>query len=143
MSQTKIITRMKNLINYQDHSSRINEEMESPYDKYSKEDSQEEFDHFNKLVVPKMKAAGFKRVIEPVPAGSPSYGSGYFCFPDHSTGVNLFLSTSYTKPWKYVVFQNGNKDLKEFQWKVGTDSEVTKCANDAVAYAVSLKEKMK
>ena len=133
---------MKNLINYQEHSSKINEEMESVYDKYTKEGSQEEFDHFNKLVVPKMKEAGFKRVIEPVVAGAPNYGAGYFCYPDHS-GVNLFLSTSTTKPWKYVVFQNGNKDLKEFQWKTGTDAEVSKCANDAVAYAISLQKKLK
>jgi len=55
----------------------------------------------------------------------------------------IYKSNKNTKPWKYVVFQNGNKDLKEFQWKVGTDSEVSKCANDAVAYAISLKEKMK
>ena len=40
---------MKNLINYQEHSSKINEEMESVYDKYTKEGSQEEFDHFNKI----------------------------------------------------------------------------------------------
>ena len=136
---------MKNLINYQDHSNRINEGEESAYDKYSKKGSQGELDHFNKLVVPKMKAAGFKRVIElPAATGtSVSYGAGYFCYPDHNTGVNLFLSKPYSGDWKYVVYMAPNKDLKEFEWKTGTNEEVAKCANDAVAYAVSLKNKIK
>ena len=134
---------MKNLINYQDHSNRINEGEESAYDKYSKEGSQEELDHFNKLVVPKMKAAGFKRVIEPAAPGTSPYGAGYFCYPDHNTGVNLFLSKPYSGAWKYVVYMAPNKDLKEFEWKTGTNAEVAKCANDAVAYAISLKNKIK
>ena len=131
---------MKNLINYQDHSNRINEEMESVYDKYSKEGSQQDLDHFNKLVVPKMKSAGFKRVIEPAAPGTSPYGAGYFCYPDHNTGVNLFLSKPYSGSWKYVVYMAPNKDLKEFGWKPG---EVAKSANDAIAYAISLKSKMK
>lgn len=134
---------MKNLIHYQDHSNKINEEMESVYDEYSKEDSKKEFDHFNNLVVPKMKAAGFKRVIEPAAPGTSPYGAGYFCYPDHNTGVNLFLSKPYSGSWKYVVYMAPNKDLKEFGWKTGTEAEVAKSANDAVAYAISLKSKMK
>ena len=133
---------MKNLINYQEHSSKINEEMESVYDKYTKDSGGKEFDHFNNLVVPKMKAAGFKRVIDPN-VDKNSYGAGYFCYPDHSTGANLFLDKPYSGYWKYVVYTYPNKDLKEFQWKTGTDAEVAKCANDAVAYAISLQKKIK
>ena len=134
---------MKNLINYQDHSSRINEEMESVYDKYSKEDSQGDFDHFNKLVVPKMKAAGFIRETGPAAPGTLPYASGFFCYPDHNTGVNLFLSKPHSGFWKYVVYMAPNKDVKQFGWKTGTEAEVAKSANDAVAYAISLKNKMK
>jgi hypothetical protein len=132
---------MKNLINYQDHSNKINEEMESVYDKYVKDSQAEEFDHFNKLVVPKMKSAGFKRQIDPN-VDKTSYGAGYFYYPDHSTGVNLFLDKPFSGGWKYVVYMAPNKDVKEFKWNLnGPTTE--KCANDAVAYAISLKDKMK
>jgi hypothetical protein len=89
-----------------------------------------------------MKSAGFKRVIDPN-VDKDSYGAGYFCYPDHSTGVNLFLDKPYSGDWKYVVYMSGNKDLKEFKWNASGNPSTEKCANDAVAYAISLKNKMK
>ena len=131
---------MKNLFSYEEMGSSLNEAVTDIYKKYTSESGQD-FDHFNKIVVPKMKAAGFKRVEEPAQPGTSSYGTGYFCYPDHNTGVNLFLNTSLYSPWKYVVYEKGNKNLKEFGWKIGTDAEVKKAALDAVNYAISLKEK--
>jgi hypothetical protein len=99
-----------------------------------------DFDHFGQIVKPGMAAAGFKYIDEPNVSGFSSYGKGYFCYPDHNTGVNLFLNSKLTDPWKYVVYSDGNKNKKEFGWPNGTDAEVKKAATDAVAYAVKLKK---
>ena len=127
---------MKNIVPYEHLTSHINE-AENTYQAIK---AKKDFDHFNTIVVPAMKSAGFKRVTEPVNTKERSpYGAGYFCYPDHNTGVNLFLDTSFSSPWKYVVFRAGNKDVKEFGWKTGTEAEVKKAANDAVNYAIKLK----
>jgi hypothetical protein len=130
---------MKNLFSYEEMGSAVNEAVSDIYKKYSYESGQD-FDHFNKIVVPEMAKAGFKRVNEPAQHGQSTYGTGYFCYPDHQNGVNLFLSTSLYSPWKYVVYDNGNQNVKEFGWKTGTDSEVKKAALDAVNYAKYLKK---
>jgi len=131
---------MKNLFTYKEMESPVNEAEVNTYKKYSHE-TQQDFDHFNKIVMPKMREAGFKRVNEPAQPGTSSYGSGYFCYPDHESGVNLFLSTSLSSPWKYVVYEAGNRNIREFGWETGTDAEVRKAALDAVNYAISLARK--
>ena len=127
---------MKNIVPYEHLMSHVNE-AENTYQAIK---AKKDFDHFNTIVVPAMKSAGFKRVTEPVNTKErSSYGAGYFCYPDHNTGVNLFLDTPFSSHWKYVVFRAGNKDVKEFGWKTGTDAEVKKAATDAVNYAIKLK----
>ena len=120
--------------------SPVNEAETNTYQKYSSE-AQQDLDHFNMIVMPKMKAAGFIRVNEPAQKGQSPYGTGYFCYPDHESGVNLFLSTSLYAPWKYVVYEKGNRNVREFGWETGTDAEVKKAALDAVNYAIALKRK--
>jgi hypothetical protein len=131
---------MKNLLTYGEMGSPVNEAETNTYQKYSSE-AQQDLDHFNMIVMPKMKAAGFIRVNEPAQKGQSPYGTGYFCYPDHESGVNLFLSTSLYAPWKYVVYEKGNRNVREFGWETGTDAEVKKAALDAVNYAIALKRK--
>ena len=92
-----------------------------------------DYDHFGLMVKPQLIKAGFKYIDEPVQAGMSSYGKGYFAYPDHNTGVNLFLKSDLNGPWKYVVYYGGNKGLKEFD----VDS-----AKQAISYAISLKNKL-
>lgn len=102
-----------------------------------------DFDHFGKIVKPLMDKAGFKWVQEKYPPTIPSgYADGYYCFPDHNSGINLFLDKSYTDPWKYVVFVGSGKpsNLKEFQWGKNYGDE-KKAAKAAAEYAIQLKEK--
>jgi hypothetical protein len=131
---------MKNLLTYGEMGSPVNEAEVNTYQKYSTE-AQQDLDDFNMIVMPKMKAAGFIRVNEPARKGQSPYGTGYFCYPDHESGVNLFLSTSLYAPWKYVVYEKGNRNVREFGWETGTDAEVKKAALDAVNYAIALKRK--
>ena len=126
---------MKNIVSYEDLTDHINEGVNT----YQAMTTKKDFDHFNAVVVPGMKTAGFKRVNEPAQQGRSSYGAGYFCYPDHDKGVNLFLDTPLSSPWKYVVYYGGNKGIREFGWKTGTDAEVKKAATDAVNYAIQLK----
>lgn len=130
---------------------RVLNEQESGNEKFQKD-----YDHFNLIVKPRMKSAGFKYIDEPEPQGllqhygvSP-YGSGYFAYPNHNNGVNLFLN-KFEGNWKYVVSVNTtnnkleqeyDKLTKEFGWRVGTDAEVKSAANKAVDYAISLKNKL-
>jgi hypothetical protein len=102
-----------------------------------------DFDHFGRIVKPLMDAAGFKWVPEKVSYGQPlGYADGYYCFPNHNTGVNLFLQKSFSSPWKYVVyFSAKGDDSKEFGWPKGTDAEVRAAAEAAANYAIALKEK--
>ena len=51
---------MKNLFTYKEMESPVNEAEVNTYKKYSYETDQD-FDHFNKIVMPKMREAGFKR----------------------------------------------------------------------------------
>ena len=92
-----------------------------------------DYDHFGLMVKPQLIKAGFKYIDEPVQAGMSSYGKGYFAYPDHNTGVNLFLKSDLNGPWKYVVYYDGNKGLKEFEM----DS-----VKQAISYAISLKNKL-
>lgn len=126
---------MKNIISYEDLTSNISEGENT----YQAMTTKKDFDHFNEIVVPGMKSAGFKRVNEQPQPGRSTYGSGYFCYPDHNKGVNLFLDTPLSSSWKYVVYYGGDKGVKEFDWKTGTDAEVKKAATDAVNYATKLK----
>ena len=92
----------------------------------------QDFDHYNQIVVPMMTKYGFKRTIE-----GNGYGSGYFSYPNHNDGVNLFYDN---KNGKYVVYMAPNKNLKEFKFVAGTESEARKIATDAANYAMSLKK---
>jgi len=100
-------------------------------------------DHFGMYVKPAMIQAGFKLVDESKIDSSKmcKYYEGncckYFCYPNHNDGVNLFLDCS-DSGWKYVVFYK--TITKEFGWKIGTEAEVKKAAQDAVNYAISLKK---
>jgi len=107
-------------------------------------------DHFGMYVKPAMIQAGFKLVDESNDSSFKwcKWYNGncckYFCYPNHDDGVNLFLDCggdSY-EPWKYVVYYGGNKGLKEFGWSTGTNDEVKKAAQDAVNYAINLKNKL-
>jgi len=101
-----------------------------------------DIDHFGKIVKPLLDGAGFKWVGEKAQYGQASgYADGYYCYPNHNTGVNLFLDKPFTGAWKYVVYLAPNKQIKEFGWKNGTDAEVKKAATDAANYAIELKTK--
>ena len=100
-----------------------------------------DFDHFGKIVKPLLDDAGFKWNAEKAYGQASGYADGYYCYPDHNKGVNLFLDKSYTNPWKYVVYLAPNKAIKEFSWKTGTNTEVKKAASDAANYAIELKNK--
>jgi hypothetical protein len=123
----------------------IKEQVEKPnYEKGGeeggKEEYVEEFDYFGKIVVPKMKSAGFTMIDETKHCvGLESYGKGdncckYFVYPDNSTAVTLALNCEQDG-WYLVVFYQGNKGVKEFEPnKLG--------AEQAVAYAIQLKNKL-
>jgi hypothetical protein len=120
---------------------------EGGQDPQTKEGGQDE-DHFGKYVLPQMKAAGFKLVDESKsnPLTMCKHYNGncckYFAYPEHNNGVNLFLSCE-DGGWKYVVYTHpGGKNLKEFGWKTGTDQEVKSAAQNAVRYAIQLKNTM-
>lgn len=119
----------------------IKEQVEKPnYEEGGKEEYMEEFDYFGKILVPKMKSAGFRMIDETKYCeGLKDYGKGpncckYFVYPDHNTGVNLALNCGEDR-WYLVVFYQGNKGVKEFEPnKLG--------AEQAVAYAIQLKNKL-
>jgi hypothetical protein len=101
-----------------------------------------DFDHFGEIAKPLMDAAGFKWVGEKAQYGQASgYADGYYCYPNHNTGVNLYLDKPLSGAWKYVVYLAPNKLIKEFGWKTGTGAEVNKAATDAANYAIALKTK--
>ena len=105
----------------------------------------QDFDHFGKIVYPQMKQNGFKFVDES--KGSTlkwcKYANGicckYFCYPDHNTGVNLFLDCK-DGGWEYVVYYGNNKDMKRFPIG-GNDSSTKSASQDAVTYALNLKNR--
>lgn len=107
-----------------------------------------DFDHFGKIVLPQMKAAGFRLIDESKSYSLPfcKYYNGncckYFVYPKHSNGVNLGLQCE-DDGWKYIVYTHpGSKNLREFKWSKGTDAEVKNAAQQAVDYAIQLKNKM-
>ena len=110
------------------------------------EEGQQDYDHFGKIIVPQMKKAGFKFVDESkiMPLEMCKYYNGncckYFCYPDHNNGVNLSLNCQESA-WSYMVFYKGNKGIKNFPLG-GTDDNSKKAAQDAINYAISLKNKL-
>lgn len=99
-----------------------------------------DFDHFGKIVKPMLDAAGFKWTPEKAQYGRVAgYADGYYSYPNHEKGVNLFFDKPYSGPWKYVVYLGPDKMIKEFGWKTGSDAEVKKAATDAANYAIQLK----
>jgi len=108
---------------------------------------QKDIDHFGSIVSPQMKEAGFRLVDESKAFSLPQckYYNGncckYFCYPNHNNGVNLSLNCE-DSGWYYVVYYKGNQMVKEFRFKTGTNEEVKMAAQNAVNYAISLKNKI-
>ena len=102
-----------------------------------------DFDYYGKIVVPQMKQAGFKMVDDGKLMGKekcPYYCCKYFCYPDHSNGINLSLQCGdgndpYNGAWEITVWYKGNKGIKNFTpGKQG--------AQQAVDYAIKLKNQL-
>ena len=108
------------------------------------EGSTAEFDYWNKLIVPTLTKEGFKLVDETKIIGGqkcPYACCKYFAFPEHNSGVNLFLDcgTDPTRtPWTLKVYYQGNKGLKSFD----VASNSYQAAKSAIEYALSLKNKL-
>ena len=84
---------------------------------------------------PKLKAAGFKTVVDPPLPNRPCYYKccAYMYKGSHSKGTNVFLDCGEgsTGVWKIVVYNQGNKNVKKFEsGQIG--------AQQAVKYALSL-----
>jgi hypothetical protein len=95
-----------------------------------------DFDHFNKIVKPKLLAAGFKHDYD---KGLEQYGkSNSMIYGDHNTGVNVLLNMSRTEPSSYIVWVGSNKGKKTFPLG-GTNNDSKVVANKVVNYALSLK----
>jgi len=93
-----------------------------------------DFDHYNKIVKPKLLDAGFKDMYD---KNLEQYGtSNSMVYGDHSTGVNVMLKKSKTEPHSYVVWFGNNKGLKKFPLGGGNDSKVV--ADKVINYALSL-----
>ena len=118
----------------------LNEQEFGGYKEGPGEKQTPEFNHFGKIVKPKLLSAGFKydfdkRMIDYGTENSMIYG-------DHSTGINvLWNKPKDGKNWEYVVWSGNNKGLKKFPIG-GSDQNNMKAANDAVNYALMLKKSM-
>jgi hypothetical protein len=103
-----------------------------------------EYDYWNKLIVPILTKEGFKLVDETKILGGqkcPYACCKYFAYPNHSSGVNLFLDCGNDpsrNPWKLTVYYQGNKGVKSFD--VASNSQ--QAAGKAVDYALALKNKL-
>jgi hypothetical protein len=95
-----------------------------------------DFDHYNKIVKPKLLASGFKDMYD---KNLEQYGtSNSMVYGDHSTGVNVLFNMSRTEPWSYIVWVGSNKGKKTFPLG-GTNNDSKVVANKVVNYALSLK----
>lgn len=147
LTETDLMRLVKRVMKEQSEMGRDPFKKEGGSDPVSKEGGRD-FDHFGKIVLPQMKAAGFRLVDESKTYSSPfcRYYSGncckYFVYPKHSNGVNLGLQCE-DDGWKYVVYTHpGSKNVREFKWLKGTNEEVKNAAQQAVDYAIQLKNKM-
>jgi len=125
LTETDLVRLVKKVIEEQD----LGGYKEGPGDPQIKD-----FEHYNKIVKPKLLAAGFKDKYD---KGLEQYGkSNSMVFGDHSTGINVLLHMSRTGPSSYIVWVGNNKE-KTFPLGGGNDSKMV--ADKVVNYALSLK----
>jgi hypothetical protein len=86
-------------------------------------------------LAPKLKAAGFKTVVDPPQSNRPCYYKccTYMYKGTHTSGTNVFLDCGEesTGVWEIKVYRKGDQDLKKFP--AGQEG-----ARQAVKYALSL-----
>jgi len=86
-------------------------------------------------LTPKLKAAGFKTVVDPPQPNRPCYYKccTYMYKGTHNGGTNVFLDCGEGSigDWEIVVYREGDQDMKKFP--TGQEG-----AKQAVKYALSL-----
>ena len=91
----------------------------------------DELDHYNKIVKPKLLAAGFKAEYD---KNLKQFGTeNYLTYGGHNNGVNVLWDRI---KGIYYVWVGNNKGMKEFQ--LGPN-DIKLVANKVVQYALSLK----
>jgi hypothetical protein len=121
------------------HKKPLNEQDLGGYKEGPGDKQMEDFNHYNKIVKPKLLAAGFKDMYD---KNMEQYGtSNSMVYGDHSTGVNVLFKKSKTEPFSYVVWVGDNKGLKTFPLGGGNNSKMV--ADNAFNYAIQLKNKVR